>query len=1462
MKALLHRTSWRLISLPVLIVTIASFALIACEQGGVIQPAPSLVQLTIEPPNSTLELGQTAQFRIVGRFSDNSTRDLPGTYQATAGTITATGLYSATTLGTHIITGTIQGGQTASTMVTVNPAVATLRRVLLTPDSVLMQFGQFAQFQAVGVFSDGVNRAITVSFTATGGTITQAGMYTAGSTPGTYQVIARAASGEADTSKIVIASTAPAPTVASITLAPPLVTLATGSTQQFTVTATMSDGTTSNMTAQASFNGAGGSISPTGLYTAGPIPGTYQLTATVQGRTASSTINIVPQLLSLSIRPSPASVRAGGTQQFQAIGQFTTGLADLTSQTAFSATGGTINSAGLYTAGTTGGTFEVVGIAFGVRGTAVVNVVQQTDLVITPGTATLAPGASQQFTTTASFSDGTTAPATVTYTATGGTISATGLYTAGSTVGSYTVIARETGTTFVDTAIVTVATTAPPPPPPPPPTLLSIALSPPTVNLVAGGTQQFTVLGSFSNGSTSAVPVTYSATGGTITQNGFYTAGGTAGTYSVIAVHSGGLADTSAVTITVPTVTVTSVVLTPASVSLNTGASQQFTAVANLSNGTTNNSPAVTYTATGGTITASGLYTAGGTAGSYSVIVTETSSGRADTSAVTIATPTVTSIVMTPASASLLVGGTQQFTVVANYSNGTSNPLTPTFTATGGTISAAGLYTAGATPGSYRVIAVDAGSGQADTAAITISAASVTSIVIAPAAVALNPGQTQQFSATANYSDGTSSAVSVGYIATGGTITSGGLYQAGSTGGSFSVIAVHGGSGKADTAAVTITAAPVVTSVVLTPATVSLNSGATQQFTVVANLSNGTTNNAPAVTYTATGGTISGAGLYTAGNTAGTFIVVARESTSGRADTSSVTITAVAPTVTALVLTPASASLNTGATQQFAAVANLSNGTTNNSPTVSYTATGGTITAGGLYTAGNTAGSFSVIATETASGKADTSAVTITVAAPTVTALVLTPAAVSLSTGATQQFTAVANLSNGTTNNSPAVTYSATGGTITAGGLYTAGNTAGSSFRVIATETASGKADTAAVTITAVAATLTSISLTPATVALFTGGGQQFTVTGNYSNGTTANLTSTATYSATGGTISAGGLYTAGGTAGSFRAIATSGAFADSATITLTTAPAPGTYTALVGNDWRNFQSIQELRDSSVFYWVDSGGRDVYNFVQLVPDATFGTVAKIKFPQTTGVSGSSPRIGRVFPAAIDKMWFRWRMKFDPGWTSAGPNPAGHDNSYKIAFWLWENLNGRAGVDYANTTTYLVEWGVRDLNNTQLRYNEYFLPCMTPATMTSSCATWSRAGSFGSVTTDEAKYGTNAWQDGQWYEFVVYYEKTGTHTGRQYYWRRRASANGVYNFNPAPSDWVFHGLAEDGTSQGSPTPRPNRIELGINRNKDTPVDMYFSWGPWEVVNGASYPNPWGMKFPDGTLLCHEGRTPAC
>jgi hypothetical protein len=77
-------------------------------------------------------------------------------------------------------------------------------------------------------------------------------------------------------------------------------------------------------------------------------------------------------------------------------------------------------------------------------------------------------------------------------------------------------------------------------------------------------------------------------------------------------------------------------------------------------------------------------------------------------------------VILSPASVSLVSSGTQKFTAYGRNSVGDSVAVLVTYAATGGTISSTGLYTAGSTGGSFRVVA--AASGISDTSLVSVSA--------------------------------------------------------------------------------------------------------------------------------------------------------------------------------------------------------------------------------------------------------------------------------------------------------------------------------------------------------------------------------------------------------------------------------------------------------------------------------------------------------------------------------------------------------------------------------------------------------------------------------------------------------------------------------------------------------------------------------------------------------------------
>jgi hypothetical protein len=153
--------------------------------------------------------------------------------------------------------------------------------------------------------------------------------------------------------------------------------------------------------------------------------------------------------------------------------------------------------------------------------------------------------------------------------------------------------------------------------------------------------------------------------------------------------------------------------------------------------------------------------------------------------------------------------------------------------------------------------------------------------------------------------------------------------------------------------------------VVISPADATVALGGMQQFTASGQDSHNTT--LTRVTYTwavvAGGGTINSTGLFTTGNATGTFVntvkVTATKNSIETSDNATVTIVVPGP-LDHVVISPVTATVQLGGTQQFTASGYDSNNVT--LPGVTYTwsvvAGGGTIDSAGLFTTGNATGTF------------------------------------------------------------------------------------------------------------------------------------------------------------------------------------------------------------------------------------------------------------------------------------------------------------------------------------------------------------------------------------------------------------------------------------------------------------------------------------------------------------------------
>lgn len=529
---------------------------------------------------------------------------------------------------------------------------------------------------------------------------------------------------------------------------------------------------------------------------------------------------------------------------------------------------------------------------------------------------------------------------------------------------------------------------------------------------------------------------------------------------------------------------------------------------------------------------------------------------------------TLSAIVVSPNPQSLAINGTQQFTAVGTDFSGATVSFTPVWTVVsgGGAISSSGVFTAGTTPGTFTNTVMATSGGKSGTATVLVTVGPLASITLTPSPTSLVVGTTQQYVAVGKDAGGNIVQFTPTYsvLAGGGSINGTGMFTAGMVTGTF-VNAIQASSGGISaTATVTQTAGPLAT-IVVTPNPIVLNTGAAQQFTAVGKDASG---NAVAITPVWSvangGGSINSAGLFTAGNTPGTFTNTVTATSGGLSGTATVVVTA-GPVAT-ITVTPNPVTLVAGATQQFSAVGRDGGGNiVQITPTWSVVNGGGTInSSSGVFTAGAVAGTFTNTVQATSGGVSGTATVTVTAPPPVVATITVTPNPAFVQANGVQQFSAVGRDGNGNiVAISPTWSVIAGGGTIDpVTGIFTAGPTAGT-FTNTVRAVSNGVAGTATVTVTTTPPALMSITVTPNPAAVLTNGTQQFIATGRDGNGNVLAIQPTFAWSVVngGGTIDpVSGLFTAGAVAGTYTNTvkATSGGVSGFATVTETAvAPAP-----------------------------------------------------------------------------------------------------------------------------------------------------------------------------------------------------------------------------------------------------------------------------------------------------------------
>ena len=523
---------------------------------------------------------------------------------------------------------------------------------------------------------------------------------------------------------------------------------------------------------------------------------------------------------------------------------------------------------------------------------------------------------------------------------------------------------------------------------------------------------------------------------------------------------------------TTPGSAVARIVVSPKNVTLQPDQTQDFMAVGFTTAGDSADI-AVAWSASSGAIDSSSAgkrhygHYRNANCGAHKVIATGHPGGIADTADVTVSgcQASVASITLSPASVNLQVGQTTQLTATLHDANGTVlSGRTVTWSSDNSavaTVSGTGLVAA-ASAGSATITALS--EGKSGTAGVTVSSVPVASVSVSPSTVSLVVGQTVQLTATPRDAAGNplpgrpvTWQSSDNAIA---SVNASGLVSGVAPGGPVTITATS--EGQNGTATVTVAVPPVV-SVTVTPSSASVATGQTVQLTATPKDASGNPLSGRAISWTSSDNTIatvSGSGLVTGGAGGGSVTITA--TSEGRSGTARITVTG-AP-VASVTVTPASASVQAGQTQQLMATLKDANGNVLTGRTVTWSSSNtpvATVSSNGLVTA-KVAGSATI--TATSEGQSGTAAITVTPAP--VASVTVTPATASVVVGGTLQFTATPKDANGNPLTGRAITWQSSDNTIAS--VNTSGLVTGvaSGGPVTITATSEGRSGTAAVTVT------------------------------------------------------------------------------------------------------------------------------------------------------------------------------------------------------------------------------------------------------------------------------------------------------------------------------------------------------------------------------------------------------------
>ena len=351
---------------------------------------------------------------------------------------------------------------------------STIAQLVVVPKNVTLQPNQAYDFEAVGFTANGDSATVSVTWSATDGSVTASdngkahyGHYLDGNC-GTFKVTATSHPGNlSDTAYVTIAGcTVP---VASVTVSPASATVAAGQSVQLTATPKDANGNAlTGRTVTWSSNNTAVAIADVNGNVTAIAPGSATITATSEGQsgTAAITVTNVP-VASVTVTPASVSIQQGQTVQLTATPKDANGNALSGRVVTWSSSNTAVASvnAGGFVTSSAAGSATITATSEGKSGTAAITVasVPVASVTVSPAPANVQVGLTVQLTATPKDVNGNPLTGrTITWSSNNtsvATVSSSGLVT-GVTAGSATITATSEGQS--GTSAVTV-TAAPPP---------------------------------------------------------------------------------------------------------------------------------------------------------------------------------------------------------------------------------------------------------------------------------------------------------------------------------------------------------------------------------------------------------------------------------------------------------------------------------------------------------------------------------------------------------------------------------------------------------------------------------------------------------------------------------------------------------------------------------------------------------------------------------------------------------------------------------------------------------------------------------------------------------------------------------------------------------------------------------------------------------------------------------------